>query len=186
MVINLDYFIYFVFYSFIGFLLETLYSLIVAGTFIWKKCFLFNFLCPVYGFGAISIILSTKYIKEYKLLTMIVGGLIATLVEFTMHYVYKEIIGVSIWDYSDLNLNIDGRICLTFTFFWFILSGILVYWIHPVIKKNMPNIPNSIALIILLFIAIDGIISIYLYNKFGHKDAVNISWLISNFRHKIG
>lgn len=182
----MEYFIYFILYSFIGFLLETLYSLLTTGAFIWKKCFLFNFLCPVYGFGAISIIIVTRYIKDYKILTMIVGGILATLVEFIVHYIYKEIIGVSIWDYSDLFLNIQGRVCLIFTFFWSILSGILVYWIHPFVQKNMLKIPNSIAFSILVFVAIDGIISIFLYNKYGHKDAINFNWLISNYRHNFG
>lgn len=182
----MEYFIYFIFYSFIGFLLETIYSLLSTGTFILKKCFLFNYLCPVYGFGAISILFCTKNIKEYKILTMIVGGLIATVVEFIVHYVYKELIGVSIWDYSDLYLNIQGRVCLTFTLYWILLSGVLVYLIHPFVQKNMLNIPNSIAVCILIFVAIDGILSILLYNKFGHKDAVNFNWLISNYLHKFG
>ena len=182
----MEYFIYFILYSFIGFLLETIYSLVTTGGFILKKCFLFNYLCPVYGCGAISILLATKYIREYKILTMIVGGLVATLVEFIVHYIYSEFIGVSIWDYSELSYNIQGRVCISFTFFWFILSGILVYLIHPYLQKHMPNIPNSIAFVILIFVAIDGIISICLYNKFGHKDAVNINWLISNYFHKIG
>ena len=117
---------------------------------------------------------------------MIVGGLIATVVEFIVHYVYKELIGVSIWDYSDLYLNIQGRVCLTFTLYWILLSGVLVYLIHPFVQENMLNIPNSIAVYILIFVAIDGILSILLYNKFGHNDAVNINWLISNYLHKFG
>ena len=182
----MSYFVYFLLYSFIGFILETLYSIVTKGFFIWKKCFLFNLLCPVYGFGALAIILSTRYIREYKFLTIFVGGIVATIVEYVVHYVYEEILGVSIWDYSDVPYNVNGRICLTFTFFWFILSGILVYWIHPYIEKNLTSIPKSLFLTVLIFVGIDAIISVFLYKKFGNKNAVNINWLITNFRHKIG
>ncbi|MBE7057482.1 MAG: hypothetical protein E7387_00055 [Ruminococcaceae bacterium] len=180
------YFIYFVVYSFIGFILETLYTLVTKGIFIWKKCFLFNLLCPVYGFGSIAILWSTKGIREHKIITMIVGGLVATLVEYILHYIYQEWLGVMIWDYSDVSYNINGRICLTFTFFWCILSGILVYFIHPIIEKNMTSIPKSLLLAMLFFIGIDAIISIVLYKRYGNKNAVNINWLLSNLRHKLG
>lgn len=180
------YFVYFVFYSFIGFILETLYSLVTRGIFIWKKCFLFNLLCPVYGFGAIAILLSTKSIREYKIATMIVGGIAATIVEYIVHYIYQEWLGVMIWDYSDVLYNINGRICLTFTFFWCILSGILVYFIHPILEKNMTSIPKSLVLTMLFFIGIDAILSIVLYKRYGNKNAVNISWLLANLRHKLG
>ena len=114
------------------------------------------------------------------------SDIVATVVEYVVHYVYEEILGVSIWDYSDVPYNVNGRICLTFTFFWFILSGILVYWIHPYIEKNLTSIPKSLFLTVLIFVGIDAIISVFLYKKFGNKNAVNINWLITNFRHKIG
>ena len=63
---KMAYFMYFVLYSFIGFLLETLYTLVTRGILISKKCFLINLLCPVYGFGAIAILACTKPIKQYK------------------------------------------------------------------------------------------------------------------------
>ena len=93
---------YFVLYSFVGFILETLYTLVTRGILISKKCFLINLLCPVYGLGAIAIVSCTRPIKQYKILTFVMGGLAATVVEYILHFIYQEILGVSIWNYSNL------------------------------------------------------------------------------------
>lgn len=178
------YFMYFVLYSFIGFILETFYTLITRGVWISKKCFLINLLCPVYGLGALAIVSCTRPIREYKLLTFVVGGVAATVVEYVVHYVYKEMLGVSIWDYSTLPYNINGRICLLFTFFWSILSMLLVYVIHPFVQKNLASMPKTLFAVLLMFVGLDAMVSTLLYKKFGSKQAVNLSWLLMNYRQR--
>ena len=57
-------FMYFIIYSFIGFILETLYTLLTKGIFKMKKCFLINCLCPVYGVGALLILYTTRKMRD--------------------------------------------------------------------------------------------------------------------------
>ena len=59
----IEYIIYFFIYSFIGWLIETIYALFVHGYFV-KRGFLFGPICPIYGFGAVLLLLATK--KLYK------------------------------------------------------------------------------------------------------------------------
>jgi len=54
--------LYFFLYSFIGWLMETFYSLLVLGHFT-NRGFLVGPICPIYGFGAILMIL---FISQYK------------------------------------------------------------------------------------------------------------------------
>ena len=54
--------LYFFIYSFLGWVMETIYSLMVLGHFT-KRGFLFGPICPIYGFGAILMIL---FISKYK------------------------------------------------------------------------------------------------------------------------
>ena len=176
------YFMYFMFYSFTGFILETLYTLITRGLFVSKKCFLINLLCPVYGLGAIAILTATRPFKENKYITFIFGGITATAVEYFVHYIYKEILGVSIWDYSAFPYNINGRICLLFTVFWSFLSLALVYIIHPVIEKKLAYMPKTLFAVLVMFVSIDAFVSTLLYKKYGNKNAVDIYWLISRLR----
>lgn len=59
-------FIYFIIYSFIGFIIETIYTLLTKGVFKMKKCFMLNFLCPVYGVGALLILYTTRKFRKKK------------------------------------------------------------------------------------------------------------------------
>ena len=55
--------LYFFIFAFLGWVLETIYSFIVLGHFT-KRGFLFGPLCPIYGFGAIIMILAlNKYFQ---------------------------------------------------------------------------------------------------------------------------
>ncbi len=114
------------------------------------------------------------------------GGLAATVVEYVLHFIYQEILGVSIWNYSNLPYNINGRVCLMFTVFWSILSMGLVYFIHPFVEKRMTTMPKTLFAVLLLFVGMDAMISTLLYKKFGNKQAVSLTWLISNYRNKLG
>lgn len=175
----LMYFSYFIIYSFFGFILETLFALITVGQLQSRKCFLFNLLCPVYGLGAIAILLSTEPFKQNKPLTFLIGMAAATLVEYVTDYVYKNILGTSFWDYSHLPLNVNGRVCLLFSFFWGLLSLALVYIIHPFISKYSARIPNGVILFVMIFFTIDAVLSVILLNKYNTKNALNLSWLLA-------
>lgn len=148
---------YFVLYSFVGYIGDAVYAYNKRDS-DFKKCFLINLLCPVYGLGAIAIISCTRPIKQYKILTFVMGGLAATVVEYVLHFIYQEILGVSIWNYSNLPYNINGRVCLMFTVFWSILSMGLVYFIHPLVEKRMAAMPKTLFAVLLLFVGMDAMI----------------------------
>lgn len=51
-----------------------------------------------------------------------VSAVIITQFEFLTGLILNCLLGLRIWDYSHLPLNIAGQICPLFTFFWFLLS----------------------------------------------------------------
>ena len=59
--------IYFVFYSFIGYLLETGFGLISKGVIESRQSFLFGPFCAIYGIGAILMILTLNRFKDSKM-----------------------------------------------------------------------------------------------------------------------
>ncbi len=50
---------------FLGWILETIFALFVLGKFV-KRGFLYGPVCPIYGFGAVLIILTLKNLKVKK------------------------------------------------------------------------------------------------------------------------
>ena len=52
----------------------------------------------------------------------VIGAVIVTLLEFITGIIVNIWLGLGVWDYSGLPLNIMGQICLPFTLAWGVLS----------------------------------------------------------------
>lgn len=165
---------FFFFYSFVGFLLEVIYVRIVPGEQKARKCFLFLPLCPVYGLGAVAILSLPPELLSRPLLVLVGGGLIATLVEYAVSLFYERGIGVRFWDYSNCAGNLFGRICPLYTFFWGVLSLLLVYVIHPFVLPFLLTFPPWFLVPLFLFSALDGICSLYLLHD--THSAESLAW----------
>ena len=49
------------------------------------------------------------------------GALAITAVEFTVGCIVNRALGWGVWDYSDLEYNIMGQVCLLFSIIWYLL-----------------------------------------------------------------
>ncbi|MBQ8207902.1 MAG: hypothetical protein IJZ89_04115 [Clostridia bacterium] len=56
------------------------------------------------------------------LIYCILGGLIISTLELGTGELLNNLLGLDIWDYSDMPLNFRGQICLLFSFFWCLIS----------------------------------------------------------------
>ncbi len=54
------------------------------------------------------------------------GALLVTAVELVTGVVLNLFLGLRIWDYSGMPLNIAGQICLPYTILWFLLSFVCI------------------------------------------------------------
>lgn len=67
--------------------------------------------------------LNEYYPWSLNLLTqMALSALIVTAVELVAGLILNVRLGLDIWDYSDMPLNLWGQVCPTYTFAWFGLS----------------------------------------------------------------
>jgi uncharacterized membrane protein len=57
---------------------------------------------------------------------MVIGAGIITALEFIAGCILNIRLGLNVWDYSDMPMNIMGQICLPYTLLWFVLSGACV------------------------------------------------------------
>lgn len=150
-----EWFWYFVLYSFIGFVLEVLFARAIRNPKRDRKCLYFLPLCPVYGLGALLILLLPLSVRANPLLLFVFGGLSATAAEFLMGVFYEKVARVRFWDYGHLPLNIGGQVCLLFTAMWGLLSLGLVYGVHPLVASLTALIPYWLTLPAALFLALD-------------------------------
>ena len=65
--------------------------------------------------------------KMNIILQMLIGAVIVTIIEFFSGYIINIILGLNVWDYSNLMFNYKGQISLIFTVIWFFLSAPVIY-----------------------------------------------------------
>lgn len=147
----------FFFYSFLGFVLEVVYTYLTGGRKDRKRTLLLP-LCPVYGVGAAAILLFAPMAGENKTAIFLLGGVTSTVVEYMLAVWYEKGLGVSFWDYSEVKGNFQGRVCLPFSAVWGILSVGLACWLHPAVE-SMLRISAPVTVVWMIPVVSDLVIS---------------------------
>ena len=100
------------------------YSMIIVG----GLCFVI--------IGLINECLSYETKFEYQVL---IGDLVVTMIELVAGFILNIHMGLNIWDYSNLPLNVCGQICVPFMFLWLILVAIAII-LDDWLKYSISNI----------------------------------------------
>ena len=179
---------YFLIFSILGLIIETLYCFITSGTLESRKGLIWGPFCPIYGVcGAIIIYILNKFNCKNNIKLFILGFILGSITEYILSYGLEAVYGMRFWNYEYLQYNLNGRISLLFSFYWGILSIILVKFIKPLIDKLVdkikPHTRNILELGIFIFLVIDCIVTIYgiqtyqnrvVYNKIYTTNSNNI------------
>ena len=139
------YFLFFIIYSFLGWLLEVTVKLVEDNRFI-NRGFLIGPICPIYGFGALLMhLMLSKYLNDpWTLFIMII--LTCSVLEYSTSLILEKIFHTRWWDYSRKKFNINGRICLETMLPFGLFGLLLMYVLNPLILKLLNGIPYSLLL----------------------------------------
>lgn len=145
-------------YCFIGWIWESCYVSLKKHKWI-NRGFLKGPLLPIYGSGAIVVLISTLTVENNLLLVFVIGVISATILEYITGVAMEKLFHVRYWDYSKEPFNINGHICLISSLAWGVFSVLLVRFVNPNIARLVIIIPNGISevisYIITVFITID-------------------------------
>lgn len=137
---------YFIIYSIVGYIIETIFGIITKGVWESRQSFLYGPFCAIYGVGAvIMIIFLHGYSKKYTRL-FLGGFIVGSIVEYLVSWIGEMILGVKWWDYSNMPLNINGRICVYFSIFWGFLALYLIGSFNPRIDRLIDWFKNKFSL----------------------------------------
>ena len=134
---------YLIVYSFAGWLLESTYKTIYKKKFI-NSGFLIGPYCPIYGFGAIIMLLILNFLKENPVLLFLASVVILSCWEYLVGLILEKVFKTKYWDYSNIKFNIHGRICLKNSIYWGILGLIFIKIVHPFVEQQIIKIPVNI------------------------------------------
>ena len=149
---------YFMIYSFLGWAMESTYVSINAKKWV-NRGFINGPFCPIYGTGALLILLALKPVSDSILLLFLGGFVIATVVEYLIGLILEKLFHATWWDYSQKPFNIKGRVCLERSVEWGVLTAFVMRVVQPVIADFVAAIPRAwgefAATLLLAYLAVD-------------------------------
>ncbi len=156
-------FMYFIIYSFIGWVLETIYCSTLEKKFVYRG-FLNGPICPIYGFGALIVLGALEGFYPYPALVYILGLVLTSGLEYITSFLLETFFNMKWWDYSKKKFNINGRVCLLNSTLFGLLSLVLIYLVHPriygLVRKIPARLVNPISNLIFSILVLDTIVTI--------------------------
>ena len=178
------YVVWFLVYSVLGWMYESTYCTIVERK--WaNRGFLYGPLCPIYGFGVIGMIAVWQLVQAEGISVspwqvFVVTALGTAVLEYLTSWALEKLFHAYWWDYSNMPLNINGRICLPASIF-FGLGGLLVVYVlyEPtvrIIAQMDPLATEALALVLMAIMAADTAITAASLASIAHAaSAINTS-----------
>ena len=156
------YFILFIIYSSAGWLMETLWVSWCDKKLV-DRGFLIGPYCPIYGFGALFIIIFLNRFSYSPILIFIMTTIICGVLEYFASWLMEKIFKARWWDYSKNKFNLNGRICLRNLIAFGIMGLLVIYIINPYVELIINNLTmnqlRTIALTLWTIFIVDFVIS---------------------------
>lgn len=137
-----QYFLCFMLYGFIGWAYECVFYSLQQRRFV-NSGFLNGCICPVYGIGALLILILLGGIKNT--VSLFFAGIFVTgVLEYFTSWFLEEMFHKRWWDYTGWPFNINGRVCLLGALAFGTMTVLLVKGIHPMTMQIIGRIPINI------------------------------------------
>lgn len=147
-----------------GFIVETIWCFIRHGYIDSRKSLVYGPLSVAYGMGGVILTLVLYRLKEAKWWKIFLTSFaVGTVTEYICSLGQEIVFGSVAWDYSNVPLNINGRVCLLYSLFWGVLGILWIKAIYPLMSvmiEKMPiNFGKIFTLAFVIFFVFDSFIS---------------------------
>ena len=144
---------FFYFYCFFGWVFESTYVSIKSRHFV-NRGFMRGPFLPIYGSGAIMMLVVSMPFQDNLILTYLAGCVGATLLELVTGMTMEALFQVRYWDYSNQKFNYKGHICLSSTIAWGFLTIFMTQFLHKGVEKLVLSIPYNILTILTVVLSV--------------------------------
>ena len=165
------YFVYFVIFSCMGWIYESIFCTVKSGS--WQnRGFLYGPVCPIYGVGAATIMAlmdwftnqnqgQVNYTWWQVFLVAFFGSIV---LEYVTSWGLEKLFHAYWWDYSDVPLNINGRVCFPASVGFGAAGLLVIYVIAPATKDATqwitPILMELFSLIFMALLSIDATLTV--------------------------
>lgn len=154
--------LFFFIYCFLGWCWESAYVSVRKRQWV-NRGFLKGPFLPIYGSGALAVLVATLPVREYPVLVYVFGLIGATLLELVTGICMESLFHVRYWDYSKQKFNYKGHICLSSSIAWGFFSLAMIYGFHKPIERMVLGFPyqftNAASFILTAAVAADFAVS---------------------------
>lgn len=196
------YFVEFIFFAFLGWVWETIFCTFKSSK--WeKRGFLYGPICPIYGVGGIGgtalveILQNNGFPSLLWWQVLLIAFFFSILLEYSTSWVLEKLFHAYWWDYSDVPLNINGRVCFPASCGFAAAGLLVVYILIPACQWAAayidPILMELLAMILLAIFTIDMTLTISALTDFDKKvmqldEEINdhMTEVIENFYHTTG
>lgn len=131
-----------------GWCSEVAFAAVNQGRFI-NRGFLNGPVCPIYGFGMLTVVALLWRFRSNIILLFLGAVLLTTALELVAGWILERFFRQKWWDYSSLPFNFKGYICLKFSILWGLAASFVVGAVHPFIYFLIEKTPFLIGIILL-------------------------------------
>lgn len=134
-------FLWLMIYSIIGWVYESTICSIGHKKLI-NRGFLNGPYCPIYGTGAVLVLLVLGRIQNPVLL-FFAGAVVTCSLEYLTSWLMEKLFHARWWDYSKRKFNIGGRVCLIGAVVFGAFSVVLILFLHPWVKSLTDRLTDT-------------------------------------------
>lgn len=134
---------FFYMYCFFGWCFESAYVSAKSKKLV-NRGFMRGPFLPLYGSGAIMMLVVSMPFQDNVWLTYVAGVIGATALEYVTGVTMEALFKVRYWDYSNQPFNFQGHICLTSSLAWGFLTILMTRVIHRPIEQFVLSIPGNV------------------------------------------
>ncbi|PXV95438.1 putative membrane protein [Lachnotalea glycerini] len=146
-----EWILFFYIYCFLGWVFESTYVSIKSKRFV-NRGFMKGPMIPIYGEGAIMMLVATTPVQGNLVLEFVMGMIGATLLEYVVGALMESVFKVKYWDYSNQHFHIKGYICLSSSICWGALSVLMAEVIHLPIERFVLSLDYTVLVVIALVV----------------------------------
>ena len=160
----------------VGFLVETLWCLIKHGYIESRQSLVWGPFSVAYGMGAVVLTFALYKVKDAPVWKVFgVSFIVGTITEYICSLGQEIVFGSVAWDYSNMPLNINGRVCFLYSCFWGLLGILWIKAVYPIMSKVIEKLPAKLGTIIMwafiVFFVFDSFVSATAGLRMDKRDA---------------
>lgn len=165
--------LFFYIYCFIGWIWETCYVSVMQAKWV-NRGFMRGPFLPIYGSGAIMILICTLRFRTQAIPVFFFGMISATVLEYCTGATMEKLFHVRYWDYTGKPFNLNGHICLISSLAWGTFSVILTLYGHTPIEEFVLGINSNLLEFVVFVLTV--LISVDIHESI--REALNLKEML--------